>query len=236
MNIDTHVSPDSVQSTGVVALDVLVVDPDSDARALYRHWLEPGNARVHEATDGRDALVKIFAIHPHVVVLDARLPFIDGLQLCALLRDDSTTASLRIVAITGDGSPDHIRRFREHGADVVFVKPVPGNELASAVYKHEKGVSTVGAAASSAERTDAKLPFMTRTVAKARSRERYVSTSPPQSPPHLRCPQCDAALQYDRSHVGGVSDRHPEQWDYFVCATHGVFQYRHRTRKLRSAS
>jgi CheY-like chemotaxis protein len=235
VDIETHVSQDAQRKKGVAAFDVLVVDPDSDARALYRHWLEPGNARVHEATDGRDALVKVFAVRPHVVVLDARLPFIDGLQLCALLRDDATTASLRIVAITGDGSPDHIRRFRQFGADVVFVKPVPGNELASAVYKHEKGVSSLDAAASSEERRDAKLPFATRTVAKARSRERYVSTNPPQPPPHLRCPQCDAALQYDRSHVGGVSDRHPEQWDYFVCATHGAFQYRHRTRKLRSA-
>jgi hypothetical protein len=41
-------------------------------------------------------------------------------------------------------------------------------------------------------------------------------------------------LQYDCSHVGGVSARHPEQWDYFLCAKHGAFQYRHRTRKLRA--
>jgi CheY-like chemotaxis protein len=219
---------------GVAALDVLVVDADGDARALYRHWLTGGNVRVHEAVDGRDALVKVFALHPQVVVLDARLPFIDGLQLCALLRDDSTTASLRIVAVTGDGSPDHIRRFRELGADIVFVKPLTGEDLASAV--RQKEASAVSGEAKVEEHRNAKLPFVTRTVAKARAHERYMSTDPPQAPPHLRCPQCDAALQYDRSHVGGVSDRHPEQWDYFVCPAHGVFQYRHRTRRLRSAS
>ena len=39
---------------------------------------------------------------------------------------------------------------------------------------------------------------------------------------------------YRRSHVGGVSSKHSEQWDYFDCeAGCGTFQYRTRTRKLR---
>jgi hypothetical protein len=33
--------------------------------------------------------------------------------------------------------------------------------------------------------------------------------------------------------IGGVNARHPEQWDYFICAACGAFQYRQRTRKLR---
>jgi hypothetical protein len=38
---------------------------------------------------------------------------------------------------------------------------------------------------------------------------------------------------YEHSHVGGVSQRHPEQWDYYRCSACGRFQYRQRTRKLR---
>ena len=50
----------------------------------------------------------------------------------------------------------------------------------------------------------------------------------------LVCPSCDQALKYLRSHIGGVSARHLEQWDYFECpAGCGSFQYRERTKKLR---
>jgi len=41
-------------------------------------------------------------------------------------------------------------------------------------------------------------------------------------------------LKYLHSHIGGVSARHSEQWDYFECpGACGTFQYRERTRRLR---
>lgn len=44
---------------------------------------------------------------------------------------------------------------------------------------------------------------------------------------------CDRELRYLRSHVGGVSIKHSEQWDHFVCPTGcGRFEYRVRTRRL----
>jgi hypothetical protein len=60
------------------------------------------------------------------------------------------------------------------------------------------------------------------------------TTTPPSPPPLMRCGSCDGRLQYLRSHIGGVSSKHPEQWDYFVCPSGcGDFEYRVRTRKLR---
>jgi hypothetical protein len=52
--------------------------------------------------------------------------------------------------------------------------------------------------------------------------------------PALVCPSCDRPLRYRRSHIGGVSERLSEQWDYFDCVQGcGTFQYRQRTRKVR---
>jgi hypothetical protein len=59
------------------------------------------------------------------------------------------------------------------------------------------------------------------------------TTTPPLRPPELKCLSCDVTLKYEHSFVGGVSDRHPEQWDYYKCDQCGTFQYRQRTRKLR---
>jgi CheY-like chemotaxis protein len=220
-------------------LKVLVVDADREARDLYRHWLASSHVDVREAVDGRDALVQIHAATPHVLVTDISLPYIDGLQLCALLRVDSNTASIRTVVIASDESAEQRERLHERGADVVLVKPVAASVLLSAIRLADPVGLSIDAAESGG--LEAPLAFASiaaprRALAKARTHERYVSTNPPKAPPRLRCPQCDSLLVYDRSHVGGVSDRHPEQWDYFVCATHGTFQYRHRTRKLRAVS
>jgi hypothetical protein len=62
---------------------------------------------------------------------------------------------------------------------------------------------------------------------------RELTMTPPLVPPALTCPSCDRALTYHVSQIGGVSERHPEQWDYFWCSRCGAFQYRQRTRKLR---
>ena len=60
------------------------------------------------------------------------------------------------------------------------------------------------------------------------------TTEPPTAAPELVCPTCDQPLKYLKSHVGGVSARHAEQWDYYECAGGcRTFQYRQRTRKLR---
>jgi CheY-like chemotaxis protein len=213
---------------------VLVVDADPDARDLYRGVLAADGLQVVDAADGREGLVQALSQRCQVAVVDARLPYIDGLELCALLHADPLTQSTRIVVVTGDPSAEHAQRCRQRGADAVFVKPVPIESLTSAIREFVTGHSGASAEPSDPPSPGA-LPASAQGVARVRAHERYVSTSPPLPPPHLRCPQCDAILQYDRSHVGGVSDRHPEQWDYFVCVRHGTFQYRHRTRKLRSA-
>ena len=68
----------------------------------------------------------------------------------------------------------------------------------------------------------------------SRTFNRHSTITPPSTPPALVCPSCDTPLTYQDSHIGGVSEQHREQWDYFECPAHcGRFQYRQRTRKLR---
>jgi hypothetical protein len=56
---------------------------------------------------------------------------------------------------------------------------------------------------------------------------------PPIAPPPLQCPQCSGPLKYLHSYLGGVSIKHPEQWDYFECRNCGTFEHRARTRKIK---
>jgi len=72
-----------------------------------------------------------------------------------------------------------------------------------------------------------------KTRGRSRGFQRHVTTTPAAAPPALRCPRCDEGLAYQHSHIGGVNAESVEQWDYFQCRQCGIYQYRHRTRKLK---
>jgi CheY-like chemotaxis protein len=213
---------------------VLVADPDPDVRVSYaasftaRHW------DVVHASDGRDALVKALTHTPSLVVTELRLPFIDGVKLCEILRSDHATLRVPIVVVTSETREAAMARALEAGADVVLQKPtrvetltVEFERLMSRTLEVKERAGVLPAKAG--ERADAAR----RHVMLSRAHERMTTTTPPCTPPKLTCPKCDTALIYDHSFVGGVSERHQEQWDYYACSSCGTFQYRQRTRKLR---
>jgi hypothetical protein len=125
-------------------------------------------------------------------------------------------------------------RARAAGASAVLVKPC----LPEAIVKElrriearaaEATVATLAAHASSAA---AGLAPAKRQIL-SRVHKRGETTAPPLPPPPLLCPACDNALTYTHSHLGGVSARHSEQWDYFDCPGGcGTFEYRQRTRRM----
>ena len=209
---------------------ILVADPDSDTRLLYRDVLQSAGSDVVDAVDGRDAMVKALSVRPTLVITELRLPFFDGFALCAVLRRDSLTKTVPIVVATAESRPSELDRARAAGADVVLVKPVtPGSLLREIERLLEQPPAT-----ESSERKAPQLGSPRRSLKKAY--QRVTTTTPSIPPPDLWCPRCDRLLRYQRSFVGGVSQRQPEQWDEYGCPSKcGVFEYRHRTRKLRSA-
>ena len=223
---------------------VLVVDPDPDLRALYRRALELEGYDVVEASEGRDALAKALSLAPRLLMTELRLPMIDGYALCELLRHDPATRALPILVVTShvDGGGAVVERARAAGADAVLAKPVELGEIFS---EARRLVGTVGAAGASeppagagrdtGARARSARPQRTRVIG-SRTHLRFNTTTPDAPPPVLHCPSCDVGLHYKYSHIGGVSSRHAEQWDYYVCGGGcGAYQYRQRTKKLRRA-
>jgi len=225
-------------------LTVLVVDPDDDTRELYKRCFELAGSTVIEASDGRDALTKALVAPPSLVVTELRTPFIDGAALCDLLRADSATSAVPILVVTADCRPAQLERAKNAGADAVLTKPTPPDTLLDAakeLLQRGQGLRDRSTLARTklAEQLDRSANLLSRSDAQRRrtalckSHARVDTTTPPLVPPALMCPSCDTALKYDHSHIGGVSERHSEQWDYYECAKCGTFQYRQRTRKVR---
>jgi len=230
----------SVVTNPLPAARVLLVEPDPDTRELYAAALAANRYEVDEAEDGREALAKAFGFHPTLLIAETRLPFIDGYQLCKLLRLDNETSDVLIILVTSDTRPVQVERARFVGADAVLVKPCSTETLLLETHRLSERSPERQAREDSA-RTEAaawqsesgELP---RSVKHAvRAHQRFATTHPPLKPRILTCPTCYRPLRYERSHIGGVNEHNLEQWDYFVCADRcGTFQYRHRTRKLRS--
>jgi CheY-like chemotaxis protein len=219
---------------------VLIADPDAETRALYRDAFARVGCDVVEATDGRDALAKALASPPSLIITELTLPFVNGYALCDILRRDPLTAGVPILVVTAH----YAERADGIGVDALLLKPTAPDSL---VREARRLIATPRAlraawavpqaAATAHQRQSADLLAASKThrgISYVKAHQRFTTASPPKSPPVLSCPSCDRALKYEQSHVGGVSDRHPEQWDYFVCPGGcGVFQYRQRTRRVR---
>src|SRR5438132_12619275 len=66
---------------------VLVVDDDDIVRRVVRAMLEADDFQVVEARDGTEALERVAADHPMVVVLDVMMPGLDGVEVCRRVHD-----------------------------------------------------------------------------------------------------------------------------------------------------
>jgi hypothetical protein len=145
-----------------------------------------------------------------------------------------------IIMISDDAVPSAMLRAERAGADAVLLKPCLPETLRTEIQRltnlsgelRERNRSMRKRLPESIADQPVDAPGKQRR--KSHAYHRLDTTSPPLVAPWLVCPICDAILRYDRSHVGGVSAAHSEQWDYFTCANGcGTFQYRQRTRKLR---
>jgi len=223
----------------------LLVDEDFDTRHTLAEYLRLGSWTIHETDDGRDALALAIKYRPSVIVAESRLRGIDGIELCRLLRRDETTESIPILILTADALSASQLGAREAGADAVLPKPCGPDRLAAEIERVLRGSAERRSHEAHVRKRQARQPATAAAhVPHSRSGARRVSLklshlrrdtlAPPVPPPSLNCPVCDRPLTYDHSHVGGVSERNSEQWDYFFCSAGcGRFQHRVRTRRLR---
>jgi DNA-binding response OmpR family regulator len=105
---------------------VLVVDDEANIRDLCRMYLERDGFRVETASDGQEALERMAADPPALMVLDLMLPEIDGFEVCRRVRAES---ELPIIMLTArDDDVDKIVGL-ELGADDYVTKPFNPREL-----------------------------------------------------------------------------------------------------------
>lgn len=86
----------------MAAKSVLIVDDDPDQHVLAGMYLEHAGYRVLHAHDGRQALDTARHARPSVVLMDIRMPELDGAMAFRILSEDPVTRAIPVVAVTAD--------------------------------------------------------------------------------------------------------------------------------------
>ena len=110
---------------------VLVIEDNVDARQALCALLELLGHEVHEAGDGEAGVEAALALAPDIVFVDIGLPRLDGYAVARQLR--AANASLRLVALTGYGRDDDLKRAQEAGFDEHLLKPASIERLRAAI-------------------------------------------------------------------------------------------------------
>jgi len=114
---------------------VLVVDDDASIREVLSEYLagRPTPYDVMTAADGFEAGRLVATFHPDVVLLDIRMPGMDGFQVCRTIKADPETSGTVVIAMTGFYNADHAARILECGALRCLEKPIEPSALAAEI-------------------------------------------------------------------------------------------------------
>jgi len=117
---------------------VLIVDDEPINRLVLHAMLEEHGLRVAEAASGEDALQMLAAERFDLILLDVRMPGIDGIEVLARLRRETgPSQDAPVVAVTGDTSRT-VEEYRSLGFARVIAKPISFAAVEAAVRSHPR--------------------------------------------------------------------------------------------------
>jgi two-component system, response regulator len=128
--------------TSVTAVEVLLVEDSPDDAELTLRALRKNNLANHvvHVKDGEEALAWLFApggeatrTNPKVILLDLKLPKVDGLEVLRAIRGDERTKRIPVVVLTSSREEQDLVRSYELGVNSYIVKPVDFEKFTRAV-------------------------------------------------------------------------------------------------------
>jgi excisionase family DNA binding protein len=116
---------------------ILIVDDEKEVRQTLREVLEglEGAIAIDMAEDGYEALLKVGDLKPDLLILDLRMPRMDGYEACRRIKSNPETSSTRILAISGFIENGAEQEILQCGATDWMRKPVQIEEFKKKIEK-----------------------------------------------------------------------------------------------------
>jgi class 3 adenylate cyclase len=119
--------------TAQAAFRVLVVDDDPDMAGFLARLLAQQGLQADTANNAKQALDKVAASPPDLILLDVMMPDLNGFEVCRHLKNSEATALVPVVLVTALEDQDSRVKGIEAGADDFLSKPVRREELIARV-------------------------------------------------------------------------------------------------------
>ena len=114
---------------------ILIVDDIKTNRDLLKGYLEEFDFELYEAAGGREAVSMIRSLHPDLVLLDMKMPDIDGNEVIRIIQEDKDTEKVSIIAVTAHAMK-HDEKVITGITDSYLKKPVTRAELLNEIGKY----------------------------------------------------------------------------------------------------
>jgi diguanylate cyclase (GGDEF)-like protein len=108
---------------------ILAVDEDPHVLAMLKQVLEPWGFTLRTLEDSRLFWEVLQGFSPDLVILNAEMPYLNGLELCQVIRNDLQWSALPVAFLISHNDPEMMRRVFSSGADDYISKPIVGPEL-----------------------------------------------------------------------------------------------------------
>jgi len=113
--------------------NVLVVDDEASIRNSLKRILESQGYNVFLASEGAELSSVASSYDISLILLDINLPWVDGYELCKLMKNDSVLKNIPVIFVSGYSSKDHIKKGFDVGCDDYITKPFNIDDICRAV-------------------------------------------------------------------------------------------------------
>jgi CheY-like chemotaxis protein len=115
--------------------NILIVDDEEELRTMLRNRFESLHYSVVTACDGGEGLLKAIQNEPDVILMDVRMPGINGLDVCSALKKVACTSSIPVILLTAVSGRGLEEMGRRDGAYAYMSKPFSSDQLIQTVEK-----------------------------------------------------------------------------------------------------
>lgn len=119
----------SLSETEDTAEEILVIDDEADTANLIKAYLEDKGFKVFMALNGPDGVKIAKEKRPAIILLDLKMPEMDGFAVMKVLKMDKETDKIPIIVLTGNDMKGYREKCLMLGAAEYFIKPFSENDL-----------------------------------------------------------------------------------------------------------
>jgi two-component system cell cycle response regulator DivK len=117
----------------IVNRTVLIAEDNELSERVFREWLNSRGYMTLRARDGREALDLVRQHRPGLIVMDADLPVISGLEVARAVKQDAELKSIPIIGITAYGTRSEVDEIQGVGCDACITRPLSAGKFMETV-------------------------------------------------------------------------------------------------------